>query len=148
MGFCSKLRNLHLKVFWKSVFPPQSMEASGAERGSCLGWIILQTPLAIFAQKRFICLNRDVQCYFRPCECSLKPSTSIPQWCRFLRLPSYLPVLDGCIGGDRASQVAVGNYAVAAELSPAFLLITVGPTYCWLFDVCLHNSLVCISGMW
>lgn len=36
----------------------------------------------------------------------------------------------------------------AAELSPAFLLITVGPTYCWLFDVCLHNALVCISGAW
>lgn len=115
------------------------------ERGSWLGWIILQTPLALFAQKRFICLNRDVWCYFRPCGCSLKPLASIPQRYRFLRLLLHLPVLDGCIGGDRASQVALGNYAVAAELSPVFLLITMGPTYCWLFDVFLHNALVCIS---
>lgn len=72
----------------------------------------------------------------------------MPQRWRFLRLLSHLPVLDGCIGSDRASQVALGNYAVAAELNPAFLLITMGPTYWWLFDVCLHNALVCISGMW
>lgn len=99
------------------VFVPTTVNGNtvkSVEWREAVGWaesFSIQTPLAIFAQKRFICLNRDVQCYFRPCECSLKPPASIPQRCRFLRLPSHLPVLDGCIGGDRASQVALGNSA-------------------------------------